>query len=523
MTTGSEASPSIPPLFAKLAKILSGDLDGSYACLKAHSSDGSPYSLRPQVVIYPKNTSDIKHVISFAQEYQIPIAPCGGMKASSGGALCEGIIIDMSRYFSHIKNMNVMENTVTVDAGVTIDELINKLASWNMELPVLESEHSYATIGGLVATKSATSKTFHSGSIREWIEGITCVVDSGEEHHLKDGTSPSGRLLGIYQSVFPLLSENSSTLRASRRESSDDATGYSLWNMSIGPRQLMDQIVGSEGTLAVITSITFRIVQKKKHSISILIPVHNIALLESCIAIAKHHLAERLYMFDETFRKFTDSYHPGLLEERLPVTFCTLLVTLKDNDLEVLSKRIHMLLKAVPGDNSLYTINEDTASRIITEEFLHSLFQNYFKGTHMLATSAEGIIVLPSVYSDCIESLDDTLGLSGRMYTITGFAGSGHIAVTSAFDTRSLSYEHDLNTYREDMFTIVRKYKGGISAVGGDGLERTSSLSYVYNEAARTLFKEIKACWDPQAIFNPSKKQYISKEYLTQHTLHSLE
>lgn len=523
MTTESESPPSIPPFFARLAEIISGDMDCSYACLKAHSVDGSPYSLRPQTVLYPKNTTDIKHAIAFAQEYNMPLTPCGGMQARSGGALCEGIIIDMTRYFSRIKNMNIMEHTVTVDAGVPIDDLIEKLDSWNMEIPVLEKEHTPATIGGLVATKSATGSTFHTGSIREWIEGVTIVVDSGEEHHLKDGISPSGRLLGIYQSIFPLLSKNGAILRASRRECNDDATGYSLWNISIGPRQLMDHIVGSEGTLAIITSVTFRIIPKKRHTASVLFPISKLAILKTTIDIAKHHQAERIFIFDETFRNMTAMLHQGFFEESLPATMCTLLVTLRDDDQETLTKRMHMLSKNIPASVQSYRIDEEKAVQLASKTFLRSLFLGYVKNAHVIATAGEGIIVPLHVYASCMESLDKMLGLSGRLYTITGYAGSGHISITTAFDGHNLAYAHDLQTYRENIFSIVQDFKGGISAVGGDGLERTVALPYVFNESTLSVFKKIKECWDPQSIFNPSKKIHITKEYLSRHTISSLE
>ncbi|MEZ0208546.1 MAG: FAD-binding oxidoreductase, partial [Candidatus Paceibacterota bacterium] len=359
MLTVSNIFSSVPPLFSNLAKILSGDLDCSHLALKSHSTDGSPFAVRPQAIIYPKTTGDIKHAISFAREYSIPLTVCGGQSASSGGSLGEGIIIDMTRYFSNIRRVNMMDNTITVDAGVSVDELIHKLASWDLEIPVLQTEQSSATVGGSIATKSATASSFYAGTIREWIEGLTIVVDSGEEHTIKDGITPSGRLLGIYQSVFPLIAEHGPTLRAGRREASDDATGYSLWNTSIGPRQLLDQLTGSEGTLAIITSVTFRVVQKKKEARTLLFPVPTPLLLKTYTDVAKHHHAESLFMFDSTMRNLVDTLHPLLIPdtiERLPFY---LMVTLRENDIEALHGNIRGLLRAIP-ESKEYELPERT-------------------------------------------------------------------------------------------------------------------------------------------------------------------
>lgn len=524
MLTASKIFSNVPPLFSNLSKVITGDIDCSHLCLKSHSIDGSPYAVHPQAVLYPKTTSDIKHAIAFAREYSIPLTVAGGMTAASGGSLSEGIIVDMTRYFSHIRHVNMMEHTVTVDAGVSIDELREKLSSWNLEIPVLQEEHSRATVGGLVATKSATSSTFHAGTIREWIEGVTVVVDSGEEHTIKDGTTPSGRLLGIYQSVFPLLTESGPILRAARREASDDATGYSLWNTSIGPRQLLDQLVGSEGTLAIITSVTFRVTQKKSHETTLLIPVTTNALIQTTLDIARHHHAEKIFLFDATVRKLVDTFHPLLIHESVPSFPFYLLVTIKDDDAHVLKLKLNTFCKALSSlESSCFELDARIASKLSSHAFLHGLFKNYSRGSHMIATSAEGIIVPREHYKECLEALDEELGRSGRLFTLTGFAASGHIAVTSIFDAKSLAYESDLQEYRERIFEIVQAWKGGISAVGGDGLERTAALPNIYNEATREVFKRLKAAWDPLSMFNPSKKLNISKDYLIKHATRTLD
>lgn len=524
MLTVSRLFSGVPPLFASLAKVISGDIDCSHLGIKSHSVDGSPYMVRPQAVVYPKTSTDIKHVIAFAREYNLPITVCGGGTAKSGGSLGEGVVLDMTRHFSHVRHVNMMEHTVTVDAGVRIDDLREKLSGWNMELPLLEEENSRATIGGLLATKSATPGSFYYGTIREWVEGLTVVVDTGEEHHLKEAVTPSGRLLGIYQAIFPLLSEHGPVLRAARREQSDDATGYSLWGTSIGPKQLIDQLVGSEGTLAVITSVTLRVMPQRKHVTALVVPVQDRKYLQTYADVAKHHRAEKLFIFDSTFRKLCNTFHPGTLPSSLTEEPFFLLVEMKHNDVEALHSQSSTFMKAMQGLGATpLVIDESNAAKIWNHGLLHSFFKDYSRGAYMVATAGEGIIVSPHEYADAIKKIDDFLSPSGRVYTITGYVGSGHIAVTTAFDTNSLSYEYDLQEYGEKLFSIVQTFKGGISAVSGDGLERTYALPYVYNEQARNVFKKFKEAWDPMNIFNPSKKISFSREYLIKHTARTLE
>ena len=205
MITVSNPFSSIPPLFYDLSKVLAGEIECSKNKMIPYSTDGSPYTVMPQAIVFPKTATDIKHVLSFAREYSMPVNIRGRGSNKNGGSLGEGIIIDMTRYYTQVRQINMLEQTITVDAGVTVKSLRERLHGWKMDIPVLTAQDDDATIGGIVSTKSCSPTSFNYGTLREWIEGVNVVVDTGEEHKLADGITPSGRLLGIYQSLFPLL------------------------------------------------------------------------------------------------------------------------------------------------------------------------------------------------------------------------------------------------------------------------------------------------------------------------------
>ena len=517
MQTVSSILSGVPPLFAELARTLSGDIDCSNVSLTKYSSDNSPYSIHPQAILYPKNATDIQQIVSFAREYSMPVTVRGGGTSRNGASLGEGIIVDMTRYFTHIRQINLLEHTITVDAGVNIKTLREKLHGWHVDIPVITSDDDLATIGGLIATKSSTPASFHHGTVREWIEAITVVIDNGEEHRIADGITPSGRLLGIYQSVFPILSKENPIIRAAKPETNDDATGYSLWNTTIGPRQLLDELVGSEGTLGVITSVTLRLSPYKEHVVTTSIPITEISLIPICVDIAKHHKAENIFLYDSTFKNLVDKYNEGLLFS--PLSPFVLLVTHHDSDKEKLHAKVRTFIRALPISEEIITHADDNKSieRITPPSYITHLFNLYTGGSHINITSGDGIIVPLHNYAKLLHEIDTYLSGTGRLYTITGNAGSGHISVITSFDPNSPSYENELNAYNETLFNYVKKYKGGISAVGGDGLSRTPYLSYVYNEVTLSLFKQIKEAWDPRTIFNPGKKIGTTTHYLHEH------
>ncbi|MDB5259829.1 MAG: linked oxidase protein [Candidatus Nomurabacteria bacterium] len=517
MLTVSNLLSNVPPLFGDLAKILSGEIVFSHQAFLEASLDGSPYEVMPQTIIYPKTTTDIKHAIAFSREFKIPITVRGGGTSQTGGALGEGIIIDLTRHFNRIRNVNMMDHTVTVDAGTSITTLQEKLKGWNMEIPSLGVDSNKSTIGGLVATKSATSASFYAGTIREWIEGVTIIVDTGEEHIIKDGITPSGRLLGIYQSVFPLLIDSSPILRAAKPEQPDDATGYSIWNTSIGPRQLLDQIVGSDGTLGIITSVTFRVSPSKLFSITNAIQIKDPELISMFVDVAVHHNAERIFLLDQTLVTLTQKFHPDLLPSLKKAQF-TLLVTHRDDDVKKVKNKATMFIKGLKVEEDEHVEFDETLVNTITNsDFAYSLIHNYGRGAHKVITSAGGMIVSLPQYASLIKNIDEYMGSKGKLYALSGYAGSGHLSLLSLFDPGTKHFEEEILNYNEEIFKIVKKHKGGISAVGGDGLARTPYLESFYNEATREIFKKLKEAWDPLSIFNPSKKVGGSTNYLRTH------
>lgn len=518
MITASSLLTRVPPLFLDLSKILSGELDCSHSTLTKYSADNSPYIVMPQAVIFPKTATDIKHVLSFAREYTMPVTVRGKGGARTGGALGEGIILDMTRYFNQIRNINMLENTVTVDAGVTVSSFLEKLNGWHYDIPLLTLQDKEATIGALLATKSSSPGSFSQGTIREWVEGLTIVVDTGEEHRIADGITPSGRLLGIYQSIFPLLTKESGILRAAKPTLHDDATGYNLWSTSIGPRQLIDQIVGSEGTLGIVTSVTFRISPIKKHTLTTCIPLHNKETIDTYVKIAKDHHATHIFMYDEAFMQLSERYHPTLVPFFANTPY-VLLVTHSNSDKEKLHQLERSFRQALPLEEYLLkSIPElESVGRITDTAYLYSLLDAYTNSVQIPITVGNGLIVpLPKV-AEFLNEIEGYLNTLGKLYIISGNIGSGHVSVTTLFDPHSKNYNEETTLYSQTLFSILKEYGGGMSAVGGEGLTRTPYLSMVYNDAILNLFKQIKDAWDPLSILNPGKKGAVTTRYLEQH------
>lgn len=515
----SEKNSSLSYFFAGLGDGLSGEIDSSIETLSRYSTDGSSFTVFPQAIVYPKTVHDIKRCISFSKQHEIPLVVRGAGQAGTGGCLGEGIVLDMTRHFNITSHIDPKEGTVTVDAGVSIQDLQRNLSLWGMEVPLFVTNDDTGTVGGFFATRSVTASSFSYGSIREWVDAVTVILSTGEEHLVKDGVTMSGQLLDIYEKTVPYIQSQFGIVRAAKPENMEDSTGYAIWDPSIGPRQLLDYLAGSEGTLGIITSITFKVTQKKVYSVTTALPVSSLELLNSYISISKHHRAHSMFIYDATYEALIRKYHHGLLPETTnPSPLFTLLVQHTSNDLHTLHRDIATFTRAIPkGQFDILTLEEKTAHQIRSQKFLISVTAVHTQSTEVAVRTVQGGIVPTHRYSKTLEDITAHMSTSPATYTLTGYAGSGHISLTTLFDRKDPHFTKNVLSYTDQIALILKNNNGGVSACGGDGIINTPYLRMLYGETLCEMFKVIKQIWDPYTIFNPGKKIDISTRYLQEH------
>lgn len=520
MTTEFTRLKEVSPLFNLLGEKISGDIDCSYETLSKNSRDNSSSRIWPRAVIYPKTTTDIKEVISFSLEYKIPIAVRGNGTCESGGSLTEGIQLDMTRYFDKIKNIEVFNNSVTLEAGVVAKDLQAKLNSWELEIPIINETNANKSIGGMLANKEISSTSLMNGSIREWVESITIILDNGEEHKIEDGITPSGRLLEIYEKIFPLISKNEESIRISKPQTIFNTSGYDLWGHSIGPRKLIDLIIGSQGTLGIITSVKLRTTPKKKLYTNIACTIPSYELVSVIVDIFNHHKAEKVFCFDETVFKLSQKYK-GYLTEKLITTeetVITIIGTISANNETNLKHKEKLLFAALPvyDNNKKLLDGYENENYNLIASSAKELLEKYGNNKLIPLMLNDDIIIPTSSLSNFLEELNNLISKRGIIYTLTGNIGYGQISVIPLININASNTEDSVFFMAKEIFTLVKKYKGSISGTKNDGICRTPFLNLMYNMQIVEIFKEVKNIFDPSFVFNPGKKTTLDLNYFKQ-------
>ena len=511
MTTDSRLA-ILPPLFAELQKVILGDVLCTQEDLTTWSTDMSEVSIKPRAVVFPKSVRDIKHVLAFAKEHSMPISVSGNNQGTGGGALSAGIVICMHRYLNSVSSVDIHNHTITAEAGALIEHLRERLHGWGMDIPVFTNKEHTCTIGGAVSTNISTAATSTHGDIGSWVKSITVLLDNGEEHHIADGITPSGRLLEIYMSLFPLLQHHTKAIQKFQEENIRTTSGFNVWNQAIGPRQLMNIFIGSEGTLGILTSITLRTTPRKPVSVSCAAYV-DADTVETVTQLYKQHHIDELFLVDTSLVSYAD-----------PTTVTSLTPIMEQ-------KGVHryMLVGTHTGTNE-HTIKllqkelvhslagHATSSHICTDVEFYSLSRISSHARDILALYGQNYLTPIMTFESCtlpeeyisryIQSVATYFETEGIIGSIQGYPGSGHISVIFLHDKQGDTTGVKLHTIQTYIHSQIVEHKGSITGGNGDGVTRTDYAKLHFSQPLQTLFGELRRICDPHALLTPVKKAY---------------
>jgi FAD/FMN-containing dehydrogenase len=157
-----------------------GELYDDVSTLALYSTDASIYQKKPQLVAVPKNTEDLKNLITFANRNKIAVVPKGSATSLAGQAVNEGIAIDFTKYFNSIVEINPEQRYAIVQPGVTRDVLNKEIQKYNLHFAPDPATSSRATFGGMIANNSSGTKSILYGKSSEHVIELTIMTTSGE-------------------------------------------------------------------------------------------------------------------------------------------------------------------------------------------------------------------------------------------------------------------------------------------------------------------------------------------------------
>lgn len=518
-------------LLRQLAQTLEGELHTDTVMRTLYATDASAYREMPLAVAIPLHKEDLRQLILFAGKHKLSLIPRTAGTSLAGQVVGAGIVVDLSRHFTQILELNNEEHWVRVQPGVIRDELNYFLKPHGLFFGPETSTANRAMIGGMVGNNSCGSNSIVYRSTREHLLEVTALLSDGSEavfgalslddfHAKCEGDTLEA---AIYKRTRQLLG-NYDTQEEIRRQFPKKTverrnTGYAVdlliemapFHAGGHDFNFCSLIAGSEGTLAMITEIKLNVVSLPPRETGLLcVHFHSVdeALRANLVAVRHRISASELidhYILDCTKQnieqqknRFFVQGEPGAIlviefaretREEIKEEAARCEAEMKAQGLGYHfpllfgadSKKIWNLRKAglgllsnLPGDEKAVPVIEDTAVDVND---------------------------LPAYIRDFNEILKKH-GLYSVHYA---HAGSGELHLRPIINLKTQEGNLLFRRIAEDIATLVKKYDGSLSGEHGDGRLRGEFIPQMVGPKNYELLREIKKTWDPGHIFNPNK------------------
>ncbi len=424
------------------------------------------YNFPPAVLIKPANAAEISAILKLANENLIPVTPIGGQTGLSGGALSihQGIGLAMERLN---KIIEIDENNlqITVEPAVITQVLREAVAEKNLFYPPDPSSQGSCWIGGNVAENAGGARAVKYGVTKDYVLNLEVVLPSGE-----------------------IIWTGANTLK--------NSTGYNL-------TQLM---VGSEGTLGVITKIVLKLLPKNSHTILMLVPFFKAN--QACEAVAKIFHAgivpSALEFMERDAIDWTLKYVDGVSISIKDEIQAHLLIEVDGNYPEVLfneAEKISVVLEQFEIDEILFADSEEQKNalwklRRAVGEAVKS--NSIYKEEDTVVPRYE----LPKLLSG-IKEIGAKYGFKSVCY---GHAGDGNLHVNIVKENMSdEAWQTEIPKGIREIFELTVSLKGTLSGEHGIGFVQKNYMDIAFSKVQMDLMRNIKNVFDPNKILNLGK------------------
>ena len=537
-----------------LRTFFKGEIATDDKTLTEYSHDASLCEVMPKVVAYPKDSEDIQAIVTYVAEHKktdpsLSVTVRAAGTCMAGGPINDSIILDVMRNMHGV--LGIDQLSATVLPGTFYRDFEVETLKRGALLPCYTASKNINAIGGMIGNNCAGEKTLRYGKMENYIESLNVVFADGNEYVVKPLSrdeldkkiTQSNHEGAIYREIWKLIKQNEHVIEAAKPNVSKNSAGYYLWNVWDKERNVFDLtklIVGSQGTLGIVTKAQLRLVPVRNKSKLFVIFLRDLTRLSELVNVILELNPESLETYDDATMKLAVRFFPDMLRSMKATNFLKLLLSFIPEGFMMLSGGLPKLILLVEfAGNTDQEV--DAKMKILAEKVRpfkiqthiaknasdsekywtirresFNLLRKHVKGRRT-APFVEDIIVRTEVMPEFLPKMREILDSYNLVYTIAGHAGNGNFHIIPLMDMKDRKNVDVIMEVSNKVFDLVVSYGGSITAEHNDGIIRTPYLFKMFSPEVLELFKKTKNIFDPQNILNPGKKVGITLEYLKNH------
>ncbi len=559
------------PWVEELKNLIKGDIAIDEETLDKYSRDASIFEVRPRVVIFPKDSDDVKKIVKFVSEKkqetpELSLTARSGGTDMSGGSINESIIVEFDKYFNKIKEVHLdqypdlipspplpskergLAGYAVTEPGVYYRDFEKETLKQGLILPSYPASKSICAMGGIIANNSGGEKTLKYGKTNKYVKRLKVVLSDGNEYEFKklnkielqEKKAQSDFEGAIYRKLYVLLEDNFDIIQKAKPNVSKNSAGYYLWDVWDRENFDLTQIfTGSQGTLGIITEAELGLVRKKKYSYLTVVFLRDIKDISNFVRAVMPFTPESLETFDDNTLKLAMRFFPEIAKKagssllsflwqfrgealmvlRGGIPKFVVLAEITGDEKEEVEERLgkfHAMLNEMGIENKVMKSASEGEKYWVIRRESFNLLRNKVKDKRA-TPFVDDFIVAPDKLSGFLPKLYAILLGHGIAPTLAGHAGDGNFHIIPLMDLTKEEERAKIPVVSEKVYDLVIEYGGSITAEHNDGLIRSPYLEKMYGKEIYGLFKKVKEIFDPQNIFNPGKKVGSDLEYAMKH------
>jgi FAD/FMN-containing dehydrogenase len=466
--------------------------------------------LVPQAVAVPRDADDVVSIVSWARESGIPITPRGSGTSMAGGALGSGLIVDLST-MSAIGPVEVAGKKIEAGPGALRDSVNAAAEASGLRFPVDPSSGKFATIGGMVSTNAAGAHSLLYGATRRWVTALDCVFADGSRSRLVRGASAPQHVPAIGRFLMqarPRILESRKKIDAAHGGVRKDSSGYALRAYAASD-DLIDLIVGSEGTLAIVVGVELALTDLPAATNGVLGAFGSLDNAVAAAGKARELGAAACELLDKTFLDVAGGGSAFGSTAFAAGTEAVLLADLEGENEAAARSLAENLASEFTNVGGTHV----SVARTVGEQ--KEIWELRHAASPILATLDPNLesmqfiedgAVPPNRLADYVRGVRAALDSRGVRGVIFGHAGDAHVHVNPLIDVSQADWREKVEGLLEDVVTLTSRLSGTLSGEHGDGRLRAPLLDATWPQEELDLFAAVKKCFDPDGILNPGVK-----------------
>jgi len=479
-----------------------------------YALDASLYEIDPLGVVVPRHEDDLVALVRYADEQGIPIHPRGAGTSMAGETLGAGLVVDFSRHFRRI--VETKGESVVVQPGVVLDVLNAHLAPFGRRIGPDPSGPESRTIGGMIGANAAGARSLRHGTTADHVESLAVVFADGESARLAREPWPDFEAEPVdfrdllARKVATILRHNADLIARNWPKSPRNRAGYALATASDADSiDLSRLVVGSEGTLALVTEATLRTVPIPQAHAVVVLPFGRLGDAASAVMDCLEFGPSACELFDWRSISLARDAAPrarGWLPESAEAA---LLVEFEGDDPDGLADRVRSLVRRVDRGGQLAGAPTEATKRADCEAIMGlrrvvKPLLTRMKGPARPVAFIEDVAVPPAGLPAFLGRLQAILKRHEVSWTIYGHVGHGQLHTRPFLDLADPADLAKLEPVAAEVYAAAWDLGGTISGEHGCGLVRTQFLRRQYGDLVHA-FRGIKEAFDPLGLLNPGK------------------